>query len=118
MWPRSSGVSATAVEIAESLISKRLPEIMALVQITNTSRQSLLRSAGSGSKHCVPDCRCSSILNAETSQFELSLPNAVQQIDAGDRDRCIAEPLETEHHRNALLHAPMVLLDKVIQIFR
>ena len=83
----------------------------ALVQITNTSRQSLLRSADSGSKHCVPDCRCSSILNAETSQFELSLPNSVQQLDAGDRDSCIAEPLETEHHGDALLHAPMVLLD-------
>jgi hypothetical protein len=57
-------------------------------------------------------------LNAETSQFELALPNAVQQFDAGDRDRCIAEPLETEHHRDALLHTPMVLLDHVIQIFR
>jgi hypothetical protein len=49
-------------------------------------------------------------LNAETSQFELSLPNAVQQLEAGDRDRCIAEPLETEHHGDALLHTPMVLL--------
>src|SRR6516164_1604674 len=54
----------------------------ALVQITNTSRQSLLRSTDSGSKHCVLDCRCSLILNAETWQFELSLPNAVQQLDA------------------------------------
>src|ERR1700747_2937326 len=91
---------------------------MALVQITSTSRQSLLRSAGSGSKHCVPDCRCSSILNAETLHFELSLPNAVQQLDAGDGDRWIAEPLEAEHHSNALLHAPMVLLDQIIHIFR
>jgi hypothetical protein len=41
--------------------------LRALVQITNTSRQSLLRSADSGSKHCVPDCKCSLILNAETS---------------------------------------------------
>ena len=57
-------------------------------------------------------------MNAETSQFELFLPNAVQQFDAGNRDRCIAEPLETEHHGDALLHPPMVLLDQVIQIFR
>ena len=58
------------------------------------------------------------IFNAETSQSELPLPNAVQQLDAGDRDRRIAEPLETEHPGDALLHALMVLLDQVIQIFR
>jgi hypothetical protein len=42
----------------------------------------------------------------------------VRQLDAGDRDRRIAEPLETEHHSNALLHAPMVLRYQVVQIFR
>jgi len=57
-------------------------------------------------------------LNAERWQSELSLPNAVQQLDAGDRDRRICSPLEAEHHRDALLHAPMVLLDQVIQVFR
>jgi hypothetical protein len=49
-------------------------------------------------------------LDAQTSQSELSLPDAVQQLDAGDRDRRIPEPLEAEHHSDALLHAPMVLL--------
>jgi hypothetical protein len=44
------------------------------------------------------------------SQSKLSLPDAMQQLDAGDRDRRICEPLEAEHHSDALLHAPMVLL--------
>jgi len=83
----------------------------ALVQIASTGRHSCFGAQSSGLKHRVPDCRCSSTLNAERSQFELSLPNAVQQLDAGDRDRGICEPLEAEHHRDALLNAPMVLLD-------
>jgi len=32
--------------------------------------------------------------------------------------RRVPEPLETEHHRDALLHPPMVLLYQVIQVFR
>jgi hypothetical protein len=55
---------------------------------------------------------------AATSQCELSLPDAVQQLDAGDRDRRIPESLEAEHHSDALLHTPMVLLYQVIQVFR
>jgi len=42
----------------------------------------------------------------------------VQQLDAGNGDRRISEALEAEHHSNALLHAPMVLLYQIIQIFR
>ena len=57
-------------------------------------------------------------MSAETSQSELSLPDAVQQLDAGDRDRRIPESLEAEHHSDALLHAPMVLLYLVVQVFR
>ena len=71
-----------------------------------------------GLKHRVPDCRCSSALNAQTSQSELSPADAVHQLDAGDRDRRIPESLEAQHHGEALLHAPMVLLYQVIQVFR
>src|SRR6267142_1976694 len=52
------------------------------------------------------------------SQSKLSLPDAMQQLDAGDRDRRIPEPLEAEHHSDALLHAPMVLLNQVVQVLR
>jgi hypothetical protein len=41
----------------------------------------------------------------------------VQQLDAGDRDYCTPKALEAEHHSNALLHAPMVLLYQ-IRLFR
>jgi transposase-like protein len=69
-------------------------------------------------KHRVPDCRRSSALNAQTPQPELSLADPMHQLDAGDRERRILEPLEAEHHSNALLHAPMVLLNQVVQVFR
>src|SRR6266851_527479 len=72
----------------------------------------------SSPKHRVPDCRRSSAVNAQTSQSELSLADAMHQLDAGDRDRRIPEPLEAEHHRDALLHAPMVLLNQVVQVLR
>src|SRR6266851_8487275 len=48
----------------------------------------------SSPKHRVPDCRRNSALNAQTPQSELSLADAMHQLDAGDRDRRIPEPLE------------------------
>jgi hypothetical protein len=42
----------------------------------------------------------------------------MHQLDAGDRDRGIRKPFEAEHHGDALLHAPMVLLNQVVQVFR
>jgi hypothetical protein len=56
----------------------------------------------SSPKHRVPDLRRSLALNA--SQSELSLPDAVQELDAGDRYRRIPKFLEAEHHSNALSH--------------
>jgi hypothetical protein len=50
-------------------------------------------------------------LNAQTSVSELSLADAMHQLDASDGGRRIAEPLEAEYHSDALLHAQMVLLD-------
>jgi hypothetical protein len=49
----------------------------------------------SGLKHRVPDCRRNSALAAQTSQCELSLADALHQLDAGDGDGRIPEPLET-----------------------
>jgi hypothetical protein len=47
--------------------------------------------------------------DARTWQSELSLPDTVQQLDAGNGDRCVPKFLEAEHHSNALLHAPMAV---------
>jgi hypothetical protein len=48
----------------------------------------------SSPKHRIPGCRRSSAVNAQTSQSELSLADAMHQLDAGDRERRIPEPLE------------------------
>src|SRR5437762_11403234 len=62
----------------------------------------------SGSEYRVPDCGRSSALNTETPQAELSLPDAVHQLNAGDRDRCVAKLLEPQHRSNALLDVTAV----------
>ena len=52
------------------------------------------------------------------AQSELALTNAVHQLDAANRDRRVPKALDAQHHSDALLHAPMVLLDQVVQVFR
>ncbi len=48
---------------------------------------------------------------------ELSLANAMGQLDASDRDGRVRERLEPSHRRTASLDCPMILLDDVVQIF-
>jgi hypothetical protein len=48
----------------------------------------------SGSEYRVPDSGRSSTLNTEAAQIELSLADAVHQLNASDRDRRVAELLE------------------------
>jgi len=72
----------------------------------------------SSSQHGVPNCRRGSTLNSPTAESELTFANAVHQLDAGDRDCCVPEVLEAQHHSDALLHAPMVLPDQVVQVLR
>jgi hypothetical protein len=72
----------------------------------------------SGSEYRVPDSGRSSALNTETAQIELSLADAVHQLNASDRDRRVAELLEPQHHSNALLDAAVALLNQVIEVFR
>jgi len=89
-----------------------------LVQIGSTDMRVPDASYNSQAWSCVPDCRRSWALIAETSQAELPLADTVHQLDAGDRSHRIPELLEAKHHSDALLHAPMVLLNQVVQIFR
>ena len=72
----------------------------------------------SHSEYCVPDTGRSSAVNTQSPQIELSFAYAVHQFNAGDRDCRVAELLEPEHHRNALLDATMVLFNQVIEVFR
>jgi hypothetical protein len=50
--------------------------------------------------------------------IELSLADAVHQLNASDRDRRVAELLEPEHHSDALLDTTAVPLNQVTGIFR
>ena len=75
-------------------------------------------SLPSGSEYCVPDSRHSSAMNTQTPQAELSFADAVHQFNTGDRDHCIAELLEPQHHSNALLDASMVLFNQFIEVLR
>jgi len=70
-----------------------MPQV-ALMQIAGTSKRSLLRRADFRPEAPRPRLQAQLGLERQTSQCELSLPDAVQQLDAGDRDRRIPESLE------------------------
>ena len=69
-------------------------------------------------EHGIPHCRRKSTLDTQTSQSELSLADAMHQFDTGDRNRRGREALEAQHRGNSLFHAPMVLLDQIVQVLR
>jgi len=50
-------------------------------------------------------------VNTQTSQCELTFADAMHQLDAGNGDRRIPEPLEAEHDLGPELDISMVLLD-------
>jgi hypothetical protein len=68
-------------------------------------------------EYCSPDSGRSSALHTGTSQPELLLTDAMHQLDAGNRDCRVTELLEANHRGDALLDAPVVLLNQVVQIF-
>ncbi len=92
--------------------------VAALVQTGDTSKCSFRLARILYRKYRVLDCRRSSALEASAWQFELVLADAVHQFDARNRGRRAPEPLGAEHHSDALLHASMVLLHQVVQVFR
>ena len=49
-----------------------------------------------------------------STQGELALADAMQRLNASDRDRRSLEPLEAEHRSSALLYGPVILLDQVV----
>src|SRR5450631_4215139 len=51
-----------------------------------------------------------------TSERELSLANAMGELDAGNRDGRVCEGLEARHRCTASLDRAVVLLDEVVQI--
>ena len=53
-----------------------------------------------------------------STQGELALADAMQQLNAREGDRRSREPLEAEHRGSALLYDPVIVLDQVVQVFR
>ena len=71
----------------------------------------------SASEECVPPFGRSSALKTETSKCESFLADGMHQLNARDGDCRVLETLEAEHHGDALLDAPMVLLNQIVQVF-
>ena len=51
-------------------------------------------------------------------KVELPFADAMQQPNAGNRHGRAFEALEAEHRHNAGLHAAVVLLDHIVEVFR
>jgi hypothetical protein len=50
----------------------------------------------------------------QSAQVELVLLDPTEKLNASDRDRGVAEPLETEHRPEAQLDAVVILLDQIV----
>jgi hypothetical protein len=88
-------------------------------QIAVTSKKRpVCAMENSSPKHGVPDLRRGMTLKPRRPNPNWPFRMRCSNSDAGDRDRRIPKCLEAEHHSNALLHTPMVLLDQVVQVFR
>ena len=56
-------------------------------------------------------------LGTQSTEFELTLPDPMHEIDAGDRRCGLAEMLEAEHRTEPKLDGSMILFDQIVQIF-
>jgi hypothetical protein len=88
----------------------------ALVQIAGAGKRPALycRDFKLGARHSTLQAPVD-LGHTQTSQSELSLADAMHQFDTGDRNRRGREALEAQHRGDSLFHAPMVLLDQIVQ---
>ncbi len=71
----------------------------------------------SASEECDPLFGRNSALKTETPKCESLLADAMRQLNARDGDCRVLETLEAEHHGDAPLDAPMVVLNQIVQVF-
>src|SRR5712691_2069669 len=64
----------------------------------------------------VPQFRHRRIAPAEFARLELPLLDLLCQLDSRDRYHRVIESLESQHRPDSLLHSPMVLLHKIVQV--
>ena len=121
---RSSCVLSSTSRTASS---HRRSSCLARISLTRSSGcgANILRSsqAGAGklrwitqreprSKSWEPCC-----LDAQSTEFELTLADPVHEFDAGDRRCGLAEMLEAEHRTEPKLDGSVILFDQIVQIF-
>jgi hypothetical protein len=69
------------------------------------------RSLGSSSKHRVPNLKRGFASRSEFAQCELTFPDPMHELDAGDRDRRTPKSLEPEHRAQTKLDGSVVLFN-------
>ncbi len=54
--------------------------------------------------------------NAQSTERKLILANPMQQLDAGNRDRCMSVVLQSQHRPQTPFHSAVILLDDIVEI--
>src|ERR1700733_1244823 len=72
---------------------------------------------GSCGEDCVPNFGRGLVLDAKLSEFELTLPDPMDEFDAGNRRCGSAEILEAEHRTKPQFDRSVILFDQIVQIF-
>ena len=70
-----------------------------------------MAAMGSSSKHRVPNLRRGFASRSEFAQCELTFPDPMHELDAGDRDRRTPKSLEPEHRAQTKLDGSVVLFN-------
>ncbi len=61
----------------------------------------------------IPSCRYRLVLEAETSEGELSFANTAEQFNTGDGGSCTIKVLEAEHRPCSGFNPPVILFDQI-----
>jgi hypothetical protein len=72
---------------------------------------------GSRSENRIPNLGSRVALGAQSTEFELTLPDPMHEFDAGDRRCGLAKLLEAEHRTEPKLDGSMILFDQIVEIF-
>jgi hypothetical protein len=72
---------------------------------------------GSRSENRIPNLGSRVALGAQSTEFELTLPDPMHKFDAGGRRCGLVEMLEAEHRTEPKLDGSMILFDQIVQIF-
>jgi hypothetical protein len=72
---------------------------------------------GSRSENRIANLGSRVALGAQSTEFELTLPDPMHEFDAGDCRCGSAEMLEAEHRTEPKLDGSMILFDQIVQIF-